>query len=162
VLPHQDALVTTPLGVLPDWSWKPCWSWKLDPLPDDVLEPLELDVLDPFDALEPFDVPDPSAGSCPCAICVASPPAITPDAASDTAITRTLAVRVEILGVRSMLMTESLAATSQASLRAALALYKNPRAPQGSIRNRSARADPPWASICTRSAATGSKAPSRV
>jgi len=154
--------VTTPLGVLPDWSWKPCWSSKLDPLSEGVLEPLELEVLDPLDAPEPFDVPDPSAGSCPCAIWVARPPAITPDAASETAITRTLAVRVEILGLRSVLMTESLAAVPQASLRAVLALYKNPRAPQGSIRNRSARAEPPWASICTRSAATGSKAPSRV
>jgi hypothetical protein len=117
--------VTTPDGELPEWSWKeepPAW------VPEELAALL---------------VPAPSAGSCPFAIWTASPPKIAPAAAKDAAIIRMLSVRVESLGLRSVLgaevMRRSLAVLLQHSLRAALALYKN----HSPIRKRCARAEPP-------------------
>src|SRR4051794_16558161 len=137
----HEALVTTPEGEPPDWS---CENWSPEaPEPWSVLfveEPAVAAVL----------VPAPSAGSCPCAIWTARPPKIAPAAASDAAIMRILSVRV------AGFMRRTLAAVPQPRLRAALALYKN----QSPIRNRSARAEPPCASISTRSGAPGSKASS--
>ena len=68
---------------------------------------------------------------------------MAPAAANDAAIMRRLSVRVESLGLRwvlrAVVMSETLAAVPQASIRGALALYKN----QGPIRKRSALAEPP-------------------
>jgi hypothetical protein len=75
-LAHHEALVTTPEGDAGVVVW-------------DVLALALVLVL----------VPAPRAGSWPCAICTASPPKIAPAAATDTAITRMLAVRVDSRGL---------------------------------------------------------------
>ena len=125
LLADHDALVTTPELELPDWSWNDgelVWAGAV------VWAVL---------------VPVPSAGSRPCAICTARPPKMAPAAANDAAIMRRLSVRVESFGLRwvlrAVVMSETLAAVPQASIRGALALYKN----QGPIRKRSALAEPP-------------------
>lgn len=76
------------------------------------------------------------------------------DAMSDAATSLSVTILVESL----FLMPKSVAAGLEERLRRVLGVRKN----HGSIRNRSARAEPRCASISTRSAASGAKPPSRV
>jgi hypothetical protein len=96
----HDALVVTEAGGEADWPK------SLDPAcpnPSDLpslWEPLLALLCEPLPAWGcAFAVPAPSAGSCPPAIWMASPPAMAADAASDAATSLRVSVLVESLFV---------------------------------------------------------------